>query len=336
MIQSIQFLRAIAALAVVIFHLPDFGHDLSWSGDLHKNLIGSGAAGVDLFFVISGFIMAHTFARRPSSPAEFMTRRILRIAPLYWAVTCTYWAVLAIGSAHFRDNYMSAGHLLSSLAFVSQPAGYENPFILPGWTLEFEMLFYVLFALSISLFARRPLVPLAAILVVLAPVSGLYIILEFVLGIGAFFISRRLSHPHLYVGLLLGGGILFLGVIASGFNLAFEGAGTSLARTLAWGGPAFLIVLGAIGIRQRIPGLLLYLGDASYSIYLTHGIAGSLCVSVFGTSLATTHPLAAQGISLLICIVLGCVVFAWVEKPLLRWLRSNVSKRSVAPPAIKN
>lgn len=94
MIGNIQILRGVAALAVVLFHLPTFGGRLDLPGApdaFLRNLLASGAAGVDLFFVISGFIMAHVYARRPDGPGLFLLRRGLRIVPLYWMVTLAWW-----------------------------------------------------------------------------------------------------------------------------------------------------------------------------------------------------------------------------------------------------
>ena len=115
----------------------------------HTYLFASGnlAAGVDIFFVISGFIMLVT--SRQTSPAEFMVRRLIRIVPLYWALTLLVSALLILKPELFRTTVVTAPFLIKSLLFIpyANPGhgGEVMPILTPGWSLNFEMFFYLIF-----------------------------------------------------------------------------------------------------------------------------------------------------------------------------------------------
>ena len=145
---GIQYLRAVAALAVVVFHAAER------SG---LNFV-VGAAGVDIFFVISGFVMWTLAATRPVSTWAFYRDRLLRIAPLYWIVTL----VMAVGALAglFPRIRLTADHVIASLAFVphrSPSNGEIWPLLTQGWTLNLEMFFYLIFGLILFLPRERRL-----------------------------------------------------------------------------------------------------------------------------------------------------------------------------------
>ncbi len=147
---SIQYIRAIAALGVVIFH---FGFTIN-----RPNFFIVGKAGVDLFFIISGFIMYVTTESRNSNPISFFLRRIARIVPLYWMVTIGMVAIVIVhpkfGGEFSAD--ISFKHVISSLLFFprTNSFGDDYPTVRPGWTLNIEMFFYLVMVL-ILFFQRR-------------------------------------------------------------------------------------------------------------------------------------------------------------------------------------
>ncbi len=148
---SIQTLRALAALSVLFYHESSTKFTV-------------GAVGVDIFFVISGFIMGTIGYRE--TPLDFMMKRIIRIVPLYWLVTAAVCLVSLIPGV-FHQFSCDLPSLLQSLFFIPyvNQAGHIEPLMVPGWTLNYEMFFYAVFAVGLAI--RRPVVFSAAIMLVL-------------------------------------------------------------------------------------------------------------------------------------------------------------------------
>ena len=173
----VQALRGLAALSVAALHAQAdaqalaAGAGLPFAAALHLPW----AAGVDVFFVISGFIMVYAsrelFAQ-PGARRTFFGRRLARIVPIYWAVTLAYLSIALFAPAFVNAPDLSRAAILSSFLFIPRlaPDGFAHPVFSLGWTLNYEMAFYALFALAIA-FARRIAVPaliaaLAALVVV--------------------------------------------------------------------------------------------------------------------------------------------------------------------------
>ena len=157
-LQSIQILRGLAASAVLAFHAAQrSGHSFT-----------IGAAGVDVFFVISGYIMWSVMRDGPS-PRSFLTRRLARIVPLYWAVTLAMVAFSAVPGA-LPNLQLTWRHVLLSLLFVphAAPDGAVFPVLVPGWTLTYEMFFYAILTAALWLPASLRLLAVSATLTGLA------------------------------------------------------------------------------------------------------------------------------------------------------------------------
>ena len=318
-IKSIQYLRAIAAISVLCFHVSE-------TYGLNFRI---GAAGVDIFFVISGFIMWVTTAGKPIGPQEFMWRRIIRIVPLYWIATLATFAVAVLKPQFFFDTNSSVGNLLGSLFFVPIVKDEAlHPVVEQGWTLSYEMFFYLIFSVSLLLPEFRRLwfliAALSAIVVAhfllptgYAAIFTQPIILEFAAGIVIGHLWKqgyRLPFPAA-VGLLIAGFVL----------LVANDPLPHLERAIRWGLPAVLLLSGAVfAERERgIPKLafLHFLGDASYSIYLWHVLTG-IMVTALLLRVAVPHDMQP------ITIALGSLAFAIVcylgiERPIQRKIRSS-------------
>lgn len=323
---GIQYLRAFAALAVVVFH----------AAERTGEHFAIGAAGVDVFFVISGFIMWVISDRRPMTPQGFLLDRIRRIAPSYWLVTSVMIAGALVGL--FPNLKLTGAHILSSLFFIpaySPSTGEIWPVLVQGWTLNFEMFFYILFAAALFLPRRWRLVYLTAIfgsffLIGLvfkpaSPVLNTYtrsIILEFLGGVllAELWIRRWIAGTSLglaFVGAsLVGFAMIFL--IGADFNETICGP---LAIALVYG----MVSLEADGSIGRVP-LLTYLGDASYSIYLWHTLAISLIVKAAGAAGLSATPTIV--IAVIGGTILGTAAYEFVEKPLRKILSSDLFKPS--------
>lgn len=283
---AIQVLRAVAALAVVYYHAVIQLRTGLGRGD--PLLPEFGAWGVDLFFVISGFVMWASTAGRTVSPAEFYRRRIVRIVPLYWGMTTCVAMVALVAPKLLRSTVFDGAHVTASFLFVPWPnpglppnhTDSLSPLVIPGWTLNYEMFFYLLFGACLLVSQRlRPLVIAAMLagsmiiarqLAPTVPIAAFYassMLLEFLGGvlIGVVAERLRLNAPDrlAWVGI----GALLVGLCVA------EEAGALASRALYLGPLAVAAIVVAVAAdRNRIKRRqsLQTLGDASYSIYLVH------------------------------------------------------------------
>ncbi len=323
-VDSIQYLRAIAAWLVVFHHLSaSLSSQLGW-----KNGFAIGAIGVDIFFVISGYIMAMIAARTAQfSPLEFMLRRLARIAPLYWLMTFAFCLVCLLYPSVVNNPGMSWSRLLFSLFFLPDfVTGTTLPTLILGWTLNYEFFFYGIVALSIWLSGDRTLLVAALILCacvtlgILIDGSKIFefytqpIILEFVLGIliwnyGASIYSKSWFKP------------LWLFAVPLAFAaLAWSGVYSDQIRYMIWGIPSALFVLGAVPLlSMRLPWLA-RLGDWSFSTYLLHIYVIQFFVKVIAAGAMDNYALMAVGavLALGVILLISALQFSCFERPATR------------------
>ena len=337
-VRSIQYLRGVAAFGVLAFHAADRA---GWA-------FGVGAAGVDVFFVISGFIMWVVTCRRPPSPVDFLRRRVERIVPLYWGMTLGV-AVLAVAvPGAFPAMKPTAGHLLQSLFFVPHrdATGLIAPLIVPGWTLNYEMFFYLLFAAGLLAPARiRPWAVSAALVGLVAirplgdaanPFWATYtnpLLLEFGAGV---WLGKAWSEDRLPAR-AIGWSLVGLGLL--GFAVtAISGVDVERARVIYWGLPALMLVAGAIAVERRgpVPNFwpLRALGDASYSVYLVHGLA--ISAAFRGLQMAgVASPPVLFAASIVAGVAAGLAAYQLVEKPLMKLFKTGMAARRARTPRAK-
>lgn len=246
MLHNIQLLRAIAAMLVVMQHSFSRGEFYGLPARDLLFLDGFGLSGVDIFFVISGFIMSYSQDRNAKTPRAFAPGRFVRIAQLYWA----WMSVLALARLMLpglsSTLQFDAAHFGWSLLFLSQPAHGTEPFLDVGWTLEYEMLLYAALALTLAMTA-------------FALLAQNYIVFEFLMGVDAFHLRGLFDLRGVAVAALA------LGVVGVAFDIAFD---PDVNRVWRWGVPAFLIVSGAAALPDRQFRISAFLGNAVYSIYL--------------------------------------------------------------------
>jgi exopolysaccharide production protein ExoZ len=329
MIRPIQYLRALAALMVVWHHslgqVPGVARFIT--------LPEFGPAGVDLFFVISGFIMLVTTAGKEVTPGEFFRQRILRVAPLYWLVTLLMIGCAIIEPSAFKTLQFSGAAVLKSLLFIPYDSlsfpGETLPLLVPGWSLNYEMFFYALFAVSLLMPTRFRLASLVATLgaLVLAghfvepmsPILSTYTnprLLEFAAGAAIAYVWIR--------GMLRAPLIVSVAAIVTGACLL------AMAGLSPIG--AVLIVSGCLNpiLCEPESRALLALGDASYSIYLTHLFTlGALRIAwvrlVPHESLGAA--IAFMVVALAVCAAAGRLCYRFVERPLNSQLREMAKRR---------
>lgn len=319
MLNNLQALRAFAALNVVFYHI--IITSFSYSQDVHYlSFLGDwGANGVDIFFVISGFIMVYIQDRKSRTAIPFLTNRMVRVIPIYWFLTMALLAVYMLLPSAFRELQLSLGQVVSSFMFVSEALGYGEPILYVGWTLEYEMLFYILFSLGL-LFSNNVVAFFTPIFLLIALVlldfTGL-LVLEFVLGMicAKLYLSKNFNYLGCFSLIV---GILFLPINIF-YNLGMD-------RFYIYGIPAFFIVFGLINIKQTENRLLVYLGDASYSIYLVQVFTIPVFYKVSSNFLVTLQNDVVALLALLFTIIIGCLLYSLIEKKIGLAINSFIKK----------
>ena len=278
---ALQLLRAVAATGVVVSHVRyDFLHRLLLTEQL-PGFLDLGNAGVDLFFVISGFVMVYSSESlfgRDGAAVTFLMRRIARIVPLYWLMTVIMVVYVAARGFAVSD----ATPMLAAVSFFfipyARPSGEISPIFGVGWTLNFEMLFYATFALALAARREVTVARVTALLALLILGSMLWpglpmplsywsdpIVLEFAFGMMlalAYRVDARLPAP---IALLLGAAALAQFALQPGYGLAY------VPRWLGVGLPAAELVAALTLINRDVAiSWIDRIGDASYALYLCH------------------------------------------------------------------
>jgi exopolysaccharide production protein ExoZ len=319
-------LRALASLSVVAFHLSDrYGSSL---------LVGS--SGVDIFFVISGFIMWVTTADRSVRPAVFAMRRVVRIVPNYWLATAVT-ALLIIARPNFMYGHeLDLSRFFGSLLFLPTLSGSKLlPVVLQGWTLVFEMIFYVVF--TFSLFARQEyrVYVLATALIAMvflhersseAHIEAVTdpILLEFLAGVLLAVLFRNIAiAPGAAIVLAVSGAI---GIALSEFLKP------ACYEPIKFGIPAIMLVAGGVfyersGKLANVP-FVRFLGDASYSIYVWHvAVATILQGALLRLHLPSMLQIGLEGLGI---VFVTCMIYILLERPITKLLLNFVIAKPTA------
>lgn len=333
---SVQYLRAFAAIMVVYFHI--FSNRVAEHWGAGRNF---GLSGVDIFFLISGFIMWTSTERQRGGSLKFLKRRVFRVYPLWW-LALTLWLVIRfIIPDRLHNADVTPGSAISSYLLVPHFhavfIGRIWPILVPGWTLQIEVFFYAVFSLALLIVDRQrrlgaivaTLCGLALLGAVTAPATALLrtysnpLLIEFAFGVLLAANLPRLQRTSFVVALIFVAAGMALLVI--NYELITE---DGFARVLTLGLPALLIVSGALAMEPvlaRWPSrLLLLLGDASYSLYLTHSVAISAAAVIW----ERLHLPGGQGagaiafipVALLASLILAVLTYQYVERPLLNRL----------------
>ena len=342
----IQVLRGVASLLVVLLHTTKNVNEKLNTTFLF-DFFSFGGAGVDIFFVLSGFIITYTSAKGLTNKEKlkpFVRKRIIRIYPTYWIIITGFLLLQILFPSFYRipydwgfNNFFATYLLLPNHAMVNGVS----------WTLVYEIFFYLLFSLGFLIPNKKWFYYFLfaySICIILLPVLGynfedgnawLNLIsfpmnLEFFMGVLAALVipglNAKLAKPLIIIGstLFLLGGILSNNHFTL-FNNAFN-------RVILFGVPSFLLIIAVVKLEitknVEAPLILLLLGEASYSIYLLH-LPIVAAATVILAKLDISNGLILH-ISLLIIIAIICFVgilfFKWVEKPIINKLNSIFSK----------
>jgi peptidoglycan/LPS O-acetylase OafA/YrhL len=336
-IANLQGLRGIAAFLVVLYHVQSPLNRM-YGLSLHSNFA---VFGVDIFFVLSGFVMFYSNAEpRPAAVRRFLVQRFFRIVPLYWLATL---AIIAFFLAGFRPvglHELSPTIAAQSFAFIpsSFAAGRHDLILTVGWTLMFELFFYLAFALTFPLRSlEKSFVVLAGAFVGLSIAGQLVrplpylldfytspIMLEFLYGAATAILylswSREAPDWLPAVGFAL---------LLTGFEVVLAGDVVDLgipnkhdARFLIFGLPAFFVFAGALAMERGGAVLksrfLLELGAASYALYLFHPMILQISVKL-ARPLLPGLPIVAGIFAVAVCLICAFAIHRWIERPLLVW-----------------
>lgn len=332
-LHALQYLRAIAALLVVYSHatlqVPAWESFLPYTG----------AYGVDIFFVISGFIMVY-ITKPDDTAGRFLVQRIRRVVPLYWFFTLLMGAILFLLPSLFKTGEFSWLTLFQSLFFIPhyslQNPDYIWPIVAPGWSLMYEMYFYILFAASLFVPQKFRVPCVISAIIVIWAVCG---------SSGSqLAIPKFVSDPSVFEFVA---GMLLAVAWKRGFELPSSAGWMLIAAGFAsatftpddWHHwvrislPSTLIVIGFLYISVPVSRIGLLLGDASYALYLSHiFVLGGLRVFVPDNIPASGwYAWGFVLLSLVVCTIVGIVVHFAVDNWLLRRERFTFLRSTLKP-----
>lgn len=317
MISNIQILRAISAVIIVLFHIVVSARSYDLETSIFYKIDIWGPASVDIFFIISGFIMVYIQHKKKRTARQFIQDRIERVIPLYWIVTVFMSLLLLISSQPITSELF-----IQSMLFYNYTIFQEMPVLYVGWTLEYEMLFYLLFGLSLFLNSPKLSFLLSTIALGSLALLGLHsVILDFLYGMLAahIFIKFKTSIKPIFSLMLI-----FLGILLLTVEWPIE-----LARNIYAGIPALIIFMGFLYLPPIKSKLFNLLGDASYSIYLIQVVSIPVLYKVFQLIPLKNISYLPEFYAIL-CLAFTClagvILHFTIEKPVANLIR-NLKKQ---------
>lgn len=325
-IDIIQLLRFLGAFCVIVYHSEIAGE--------------FGYFGVELFSFVSGYIMIYS-TRSEQSDKGFLLKRGIRILPLYWLLTLFYYGIICVRPGLSIMSEAKPEYLIKSMLFIPfvNSSGYDTPILGAGWTLNYEVMFYLLFFLAMKISHRYRAGITVGITVLLMAVNRLLpreifflnyyansFLLEFSMGIGAFyvvhFIRSRCNHQMpqklSWIWRLCpwAAALLFLWMIPFGGRI--EG----IPRCLYPGIPMFLFFCALLlSFSERtFPKPLVELGNMSYSIYLIEYFTTALFKLTAG-NLSPVPKIAGFWVMIAVTLVCSYVSYILMEKKFTAFLR---------------
>ncbi len=326
-LHALQYLRAIAALVVV------YSHACIQVPSYQARLMEFGSFGVDIFFVISGFIML--FITKPTDkPISFMINRVRRVVPLYWFFTVLMAVLYLAMPSLFKNAAITFSAFIQSLFFIphfsAAHTGEIWPIVAPGWSLNFEMYFYALFALSLFLAMQFRLAFIAVVITLMFIAAHVLnsggainqflkdaTVFEFIFGMLLAHFWRagwRLSSRTGAILLVTGFALLLLHSQKLGL------AAMDMPGIITYGIPSAMVVAGSLFVVVPVNKLGLLLGDASYALYLSHifvlGLLRKILPPLLGDT--TLAAILFTLISLAVCLIVSVPVHTMIDNWVLR------------------
>ncbi len=313
---GLQTLRGIAANFVVFFHclaiglLPKYGFQPQFESLIFLRNFWSG---VDLFFCISGFVMCYSYLNSKFSGWDFFRARVIRIVPIYWIFTTVIFVTtILVGSSPDYKWFFQ-----SLLFFVDLEN--RSPILAAGWTLQYEMFFYLLFAIVIMFFRRNRFYFLSVTLLITVIIHNYHIIiLEFIFGGIAYLLYNSHFFKRFKIAIF---GLFFALYVLSLFALKEDIA--SNYRVVFFGIPALFIVASVANMNMPKHSLQT-VGDYSYSLYLTHFPLLSIyfkIISLYDLRFFPSWLLIV--VAVVSCNAAAFITWKYLEVPVTRSLRNR-------------
>jgi exopolysaccharide production protein ExoZ len=318
-LDQIQFLRGIAAFSILIAHTP---------------FIQRGHFGVDLFFVISGFIMTYVTEQ---TFQKFLLKRVVRVVPLYWLGTIGVFVIAIAAPGVLNTATDSAADLLRSLFFIPYFNGRTvEPLLRLGWTLNYEMFFYLLFFVSCVLCHRRRVVIASTLILLLVLIGSILdsgnvlirfytdpIQLEFIYGMVAFYVYRAASKSVDYLKVIYAYIGFILGILLYVMLFFLQSIDDQVHRYFFWGLPCLLVFLmvSLTGRRIKIWFGFVMLCNVSYSLYLFHPYVIHLIDrKIYSISYASGTAYLVTLSAYIVAVAVAYFSWLFIEKPSQKYL----------------
>jgi exopolysaccharide production protein ExoZ len=339
-IRNLQALRIYAAIPVILYH----------TNFRIPGIRPIGVFGVHMFFLLSGYIMASIC---DTDSAAFVRRRLIRIIPLYWTLTLALYSVAWKFPHLMNATRALPSELFKSLFFIpfEKGNGLYQPILFVGWTVNYEMFFYIMLSIAVLINKRRAALLGGSLMLAIMAVCSLFtatsaiarfyadtVLLECILGLISYYcvkaLSRRLTPAMKPALMVLAIGSLFLLPSIEEFGLMAH-----LPATLRYGPASFVLICSAcllalLGADFKA-GVVVLLGDASYVMYLTHPYIEEFLDRVVGRFLPIFHIDRPIGCLIAMAFVLPISAFLYlkVDKPIVRYLTRVLCARTqpVAP-----
>lgn len=332
-IYNIQALRGFAVLLVVFYHIIPIELKYNPTFIVMPNFFKIGNIGVDIFFIISGFIMVFVtknYSKSKKDFFKFLYLRVTRIYPLYWFYSIILLPILFIRPEWINSSQAGQVNLLSSFLLIPSET---LPLIMVGWSLIHEIYFYIIFGLFILFFNRDklPYFAFSWLLFIIIPNLLLEyntpilklvlhpLTIEFIFGIfiGIYFInySKKIYFSKLFL-LLSFVGLLFISFYVDAHSM------NNWERILFFGFPSAFIVFFAIEVEKTgfiLNKTLIKLGDMSYSIYLVHLLSLNLVAKIFNIFLIPNLLFEILMVISMIIVTLfsGFLSYRYIEQPII-------------------
>jgi exopolysaccharide production protein ExoZ len=341
-LQSVQVLRGVAALSVVFFHLKTVVGKYSDGSVTLPDCINIGQSGVDLFFVISGFIMVMiTYDEWGKvDPVKFLLKRFSRIYPVYW-----FYTLLTLLAFYIRPMWVNASqhHSVDVGATIFLLPSVTLPLVMVAWSLQFELLFYCAFSAAINRKRSVVIGIVTTITTIIIAVNSIFsmqdawywcqfftnpFIIEFLFGVLCALAVKNICrkiHP-----------IVLLSMLAFSLlclpSIYFSSGESALLQRIYFGMDYSLLVFSAVGLEAYIvkfvPAFFSTVGDGSYSIYLSHllllnAVAKSWFLLVHSTNVILEYYCF---ITVAVCIVVVWSIYSakYIERPSYRFLHLQI------------
>jgi exopolysaccharide production protein ExoZ len=358
----LQLFRGLAAIAVTLFHL-DFLINERFGDRFLFDIFQFGWTGVDYFLVLSGFIIIYTqhhhlLKYSPERFKGFLLKRFVRIYPIYWIVTLGILSFFIIVPGLKNNAPITLSTIVKSFLLFPPSETILNV----GWTLTFIFFFYLIFSLNYIL-PRRLFFAVVGIILIGSTTQFLSIFavsmaenawialffnslyFEFVFGCIAAYFVLKYSLRHRKTIFFIGLGLLLLFSFLQTYEVISEvnvltvlGIDFNINRVIFSGIPCLFLVMGAASIDinegVKVPEFLIYLGNASYSIYLVHSPVISALIqliSKYKISEVINNSLILGLFIAIISLGSSCIFYSLIEKPFTQYLRKQLIQRKASP-----